>query len=58
MTRVEPTRNEDGTLTVPARAEGTRGVHGDGVRTLAPGDPDFAAWDRWMRARDGEGPTR
>lgn len=41
-------RLPDGRIRVPARAE-SPGALGDGVETIGPGHPDFAAWDRWLR---------
>jgi hypothetical protein len=38
---------------VPVRAESDDGVIGDGFATLAPGDPDFDKWDRWLRQQEG-----
>lgn len=48
-------RNGDGTLTVPARAEGPPGVIGDGMITIGPDHPDYAEWDRWLAAQE-DGP--
>ena len=42
------TRNADGTLTVPMRAE-TDGITGDALVTIGPDHPDYAAWDSWLR---------
>lgn len=42
------TRNPDGTLTVPMRAEAD-GVIGDGLVTIGPDHPDYQAWDEWLR---------
>ncbi len=41
-------RNPDGTLTVPGRAEGPGGMTGDGMITIGPEDPRYAAWDRYL----------
>jgi hypothetical protein len=49
---VKATRNPDGTLTVPARAEHEDGTTGDGMTTLKPGDPGYDMWAEWIR--DGE----
>jgi hypothetical protein len=45
----EPRRLPDGRIAdVPVRAEADDGTVGDGLATLAPGDPGFDAWDRWL----------
>ncbi len=49
---VKATRNADGTLTVPKRAEGPGGMLGDGMVTIGPDDPDYAAWDAWFKRRE------
>jgi len=39
-----PYKLPDGDLMVPARAEGPKGVIGDGMLRVSPGDPDYEAW--------------
>jgi hypothetical protein len=47
---IEPKRDSGG-IWVPKRAESTDGtVVGTGFVLLRPGDPDFAAWDRYLEA--------
>ena len=46
-------RLPDGRLQVPMRAEAADGTIGDGVVTLAPGDPGFDAWDCWLAGQRG-----
>lgn len=43
--------NPDGTLTVPARAEGPGGTTGDGMITIGPGHPDYQEWLDWLNGR-------
>ncbi|GLY78572.1 hypothetical protein [Actinoallomurus iriomotensis] len=47
------TRNPDGTLTVPMRAE-TGGIIGDALVTIGPDHPDYEAWDAWLRRVEAE----
>lgn len=51
---MKATRNDDGTLTVPKRAEGGGGLIGDGMVTIGPGDPDYPAWDKWLKGQERE----
>lgn len=46
------TRNPDGTITIPKRAEGPGGIIGDGMVTIGPDDPDYEAWDRWLKSQN------
>jgi hypothetical protein len=48
-------RLENGRLLVPRRAEGPHGLIGDAMVEIGPDDPDFAAWDKWLRAEELEG---
>lgn len=48
---MKATRNSDGTLTVPMRAE-TNGVIGDALVTIGPDHPDYEAWDSWLRRQE------
>lgn len=52
---MQATRNADGTLTVPGRAEGPGGMMGDGMITIGPGDPGYADWDEWLKLQEGPG---
>ncbi|WP_158675564.1 hypothetical protein [Nocardia stercoris] len=45
------TRNSDGTLTVPMRAE-TNGIIGDALVTIDRDHPDYEAWDSWLRGQE------
>ena len=49
---MEAKRNDDGTLTVPGRAEGPDGMIGDGMITIGPDHPDYQAWDEWLQLQD------
>ncbi len=51
---MDATRNPDGTLTVPTRAEGPGGLIGDGMTTIGPNHPDYAAWDAWLKRWEQE----
>lgn len=42
---MEASRNPDGTLNVPFRAEGDDGTVGDGMARIGPDHPSFAAWE-------------
>ena len=44
-------RLPDGRIEAPMRAEADDGTIGDGVAVLAPGDPGFAEWDRWLAGK-------
>jgi hypothetical protein len=49
-------RNDDGTITVPARIE-QDGIIGEGETRIGPDHPDFRMWDDWLSAAtadDGE----
>jgi hypothetical protein len=48
-----PVRRDDGSIVVPHRAEGPRGLIGDGAKVVWPTDPDFKKWDDWLR-RNGK----
>jgi hypothetical protein len=39
-----PIKLENGRLLVPRRAEGPRGIIGDGIVEIGPDDPDYTAW--------------
>ena len=41
-------RLPDGRIVAPLRAEGPGGMVGDGMATLAPGDPLYDEWDRYL----------
>jgi len=47
-------RLPDGKLIVPCRAEGDGGVVGDGMVEIGPDDPDYPAWDKWLKANPDE----
>jgi hypothetical protein len=45
------TRNPDGTITIPKRAEDeNNGVVGDGFVNIKPGDDGFSQWDEWLKS--------
>ena len=48
------TRNPDGTITIPRRAEGEDGLIGDGMATIGPDDPEYAAWDEWLKTQESD----
>lgn len=48
---MKATRNPDGTLTVPMRAE-TEGVIGHAFVTIGPDHPDYEEWDTWLRSQE------
>lgn len=50
---MQATRNADGTLTIPKRAEGG-GLIGDGMVTIGPKDSDYPAWDAWLKGQERE----
>ena len=50
---MKATRNDDGTLTVPGRAEGSEGMIGDGMITIGPGHPEYQEWDEWLKLQEG-----
>lgn len=45
---MEATRNADGTITVPKRAEEADGTIGDGFDRIGPSHPAYAAWDEYL----------
>jgi hypothetical protein len=53
---MKATRNSDGTLTVPMRAE-TDGMVGDALVVIGPDHPDYEAWHSWLRSREEGGDT-
>jgi hypothetical protein len=46
-------RLPDGSIEAPMTIGGRDGdgYIGDGVQVLRPGDPDYDAYDRWLKAR-------
>lgn len=44
-------KNEDGTITIPARAEADDGTIGDGLQTIGPDDPRYEVWLAWLNKR-------
>ncbi len=49
-------RLPDGRLEVPARAETEDGLIGDGMQTISPDHPDYAAWDHWLTSQESPSP--
>lgn len=49
---MDATRNADGTITIPRRAEGPGGLIGDAMVTIGPDDPEYAVWDEWLKSQD------
>lgn len=47
-----PTKNEDGTLTVPAAFSDGR-TEGDGSTRIEPGDPMYQSWLDWIERAGG-----
>ena len=50
-----PSRNADGTINGPVRVEGPDGTIGDGFGIIRPGDPEWDAWDEYMRELESAG---
>lgn len=51
MTETPPTRTGADRILIPARAEGPRGLIGDGTRTITPEDPEWATWDDYLKGQ-------
>jgi hypothetical protein len=47
-------RQEDGGILIPKRAEGADGMLGDGMLPVYEGDPEFEAWDAWLKREEAE----
>ncbi len=50
MTTDLPRRNPDGTLTIYRLTTDPDGSKPHGVDVVRPTDPDYPAWDRYLRA--------
>lgn len=50
----EPTREPDGRLRVPRRAESEQGDVGTGWVLIGPDDSEFAEWDGYLQFLDGD----
>jgi hypothetical protein len=52
---VQVTRLPNGRISAPFTIA-SGGTRGEGMADLAPGDPGYAAWDAWLKAREEPGP--